>query len=563
MSNTTTPPILEPTEATVLDEQQADMAALEDTVWQRDLLRPLLIAGISSAFLVGPLTLIQLITQEPRYVALLPFFILITLQAVYTRLWLAKPQHRWYRDIRTQLGELALLLMILRLLMWFIEHQTFDMATIRTWITHPSSFFDVQFVVSSVIIILGWRLAGSLTLIFIDLGLTADELVDYKKLGRERDWMQARPRDRQSLVAEFNQMWMVGGILLVFFAALSRLEFNPQPGRWFGLRTLGISPGLIVALLVYFFGGLILHSQARLAVLRARWQREHIPGIALVTAKWHRRALVLILGVGLIASLLPFGSSSGLAIIFSALIRVILFLYFLLFALFALLLDLIYAWLGGNAPSSPPPAFAPVPTPALPSTPATPPPALLPDWAGGAVFWGLLLVVLAYFLLAFLARRGILRPWERALWQKLRGWWQRLRRHTTTFLRTTRVRLRVPALIRKSLPSSFPSARRYIRLRGLSPTERTRYYYLSILRRAAKQGAPRQPQQTPNEYEPLLSKHLPEVHVQVHQLTQHFLQARYSITPITAQEEPVIRTLWQQIKRALTRRRRSSAHHEE
>jgi len=87
MSNTTPLPTPESPEAAAQAEQEvrADMAALEDTIWQRDVLRPLLIAGVSSAFLVGPLTLVRLVTQEPRYMALLPFFVLITLQAVYTR----------------------------------------------------------------------------------------------------------------------------------------------------------------------------------------------------------------------------------------------------------------------------------------------------------------------------------------------------------------------------------------------------------------------------------------------------------------------------------------------
>lgn len=549
-------PAQEPSDIPDPAEEQADLAALEDAPWQHDLLRPMLIAAVSSAFLLGPISLIHLVSQESRYFALLPFFILVTLQAVYTRLWLAKPQHRWYRDARTQLGEIALLLMILRALMWFIERQTFTQATLQNWLTNPGSFFDLPFIVSSILTIIGWRFAGSLALIFIDLGLSADELVDYQTLGRERGWMQAVPRDRQQLIARFNESWLIGGILLVFFAALSRVEFYPQPGQWLGLRTLGVSSELIIALLIYFFGGLILHSQARLAVLRARWQRERIPGIALVTAKWHRRAIILILGVGLVASLLPFGSSLGLAIILSALLRATLYLYFLFFALFALFLNLIYSLLGSKSPPPQPRPLEPIPTPA----PHLPPPILptlsLPDWAGGAVFWVLALLVVAYFLLAFLARRGILRLWDRAWWQKLQGWLQRLRRHTTTLLEKRHARLRLPTFLRDALPPSLEVARRFIRLRALTPTERTRYYYLSTLRRAAKQGVARQPHQTPNEYEPLLSKHLPEVTEDIHQLTQRFLQARYSALPITTEEEAAIRAFWQQIKRALIKRRR-------
>ncbi|RME84729.1 MAG: hypothetical protein D6775_04790, partial [Caldilineae bacterium] len=338
--------------------EHPDYSALVDSRWLKDVLRPLLIAIMSTSLLLGPVALGRMITQEERYYLLLPFCFGVALEAVYTRNWLAQPHLRRHRDVRIQVGELSLWLVVLRLLTWYIRGQVIDLAAVRAWLYEPGSFFDLLFLFGILMTVVVWKFAGLIAGIFIDLGLRPDELVDYKAAHRERAWVQALPVDRQALLEQYVELWMWGGVLLVFTAAVGRVRFEPQPGKLIGLRTLGLGPDLILALVSYYLVGLVLLSQGRLAQLRARWHREGTPGIAQVARRWNRYALLAIFGIGLLASLLPFGSTYGLALIIGAVIQAVLFLYFLVFALITGLLSFLLGLFGVA-----PPPTAPSPQP--------------------------------------------------------------------------------------------------------------------------------------------------------------------------------------------------------
>jgi hypothetical protein len=84
------------------------------------------------------------------------------------------------------------------------------------------------------------------------------------------------------------------------------------------------------------------------------------------------------------------------------------------------------------------------------------------------------------------------------------------------------------------------------------------YYYLNILDRAAKQGPTRQSSQTPYEYEPDLSRTIPEAQVAINVLTEAFVRARYSREPWLEAQADLAKALWQQIRRELHRLRDES-----
>ncbi len=100
------------------------------------------------------------------------------------------------------------------------------------------------------------------------------------------------------------------------------------------------------------------------------------------------------------------------------------------------------------------------------------------------------------------------------------------------------------------------NAWRYLALGRLSPRERVRYFYLSALRRSAQQGYGRPPGITPLQYEGTLARQMPEVSEQVHELTQAFVEARYSEHSISAGDASAIQRVFRTVRRALTARRK-------
>jgi hypothetical protein len=92
---------------------------------------------------------------------------------------------------------------------------------------------------------------------------------------------------------------------------------------------------------------------------------------------------------------------------------------------------------------------------------------------------------------------------------------------------------------------------RFIRVGGLPPREQVRYFYLSVVRRAAGQGVQRQPSQTPGEFVRDLETQWPEAELDVEALTQAFVIARYDATEITTDEAREAKSIWQRVKQAL------------
>lgn len=83
------------------------------------------------------------------------------------------------------------------------------------------------------------------------------------------------------------------------------------------------------------------------------------------------------------------------------------------------------------------------------------------------------------------------------------------------------------------------------------------YFYLSILRRAARAGHARGAQQTPYEYGQALAERLPEAVSEVTALTQAFVEARYSQRVLGDQETNAIKKIWWRVRVILMRRIRS------
>jgi hypothetical protein len=106
-----------------------------------------------------------------------------------------------------------------------------------------------------------------------------------------------------------------------------------------------------------------------------------------------------------------------------------------------------------------------------------------------------------------------------------------------------------------------PESRLYRLLRWGSPTlrEQIYFYYWSLLKRAGEQGWGRHPGQTPYEYNATLSSEWPSHQEAIIQLTEAFVEARYSQQAIDVEQVHRMRDLWGQIRNALRGRSNRSS----
>jgi hypothetical protein len=297
-------------------------------------------------------------------------------------------------------------------------------------------------------------------------------------------------------------------------------------------------------------------SQGQFSVLHAGWQVRAVPIQRGIGRRWLLWVTIFVVAVALLASLLPtlyaVGPFQALLGVLAMLANILSFFVLLLFFLLLLPLSLLFP--GMEQPERP--TFRPEPL--VPSQTVDQRGTSILEIVVSAVFWTVVLFILAYSLYRFFQDRfssmsdeeiestwwGRLLAWLRDLWRQLRTW----QRAAQSRLVRRRARRR----------EERPAARRPWRFffaGRLAPREMVRYFYLSATQRAGQAGRARQPGQTPYEYQGSLDERFPELEPDLTGLTEAFVQARYSHHPVQKEEADSVRPLWQRIKRALRRRR--------
>lgn len=532
-----------------------DISELRDAPWQSEIARPLLIALQATCLIMGPLAAALAITQDARLGAVTALAFLAALLGVASAQWMAQPKQRLLSRTTFQLAELALLLVVVRVLTWGLFDRWPTPQAALGWLTEPWRFFDGVFLLAGLLSALAWHRAGIVAAIFYQLALTPGELAWFEEHEEGGYWRSDRPVERvqvsrEHLVADYGTQWLLGGAFLVFFAGATRVRVSASAGL--SVLNTGVPSTLIVAIIFYFLIGLVLTSQARLAMLRAQWLFDGVEMPEKLPSRWHRFSLLIVLTIGLLATLLPLGSTWQLGailnVILSVLIGIVLFIVSLFVAAFAWVLALF----GEQQP------MPELPTTFQPAAPAPVLPAIqIPPWLGGAALWLVIAGGVIYLLFFLFGKQGIdltrstlKRAWER-LNTLLRRWWGGL----------GGLPIGLPGRKRVGLPPAGPLRQpwRFIRLGALSPREQVRYFYLSTVRRAGDQGVVRRPSQTPLEFVRELESTWPEAELDVEALTEAFVTARYDVAEIDTQEARQVKSVWERIKRLLRGQRASAA----
>ncbi len=517
-----------------------------DDPWLGSLFRPLLITILIVCLDVSIISFFHLISPDwPTLYATALFWMGLgsALISGYTTTLLVHPSQRFRRNMAYRTAELGLLLVVARLVTWWI---TGTWPTIDQILIYPlDTLIDGYFFLGGFIIVISWLMSTFTTTDFLEMALQPDELLERDALSWRSGWAyDYRPQsDRGALLRRFVGRWLTGGVFLVVLTAGSQVGLGEH--GFLAIIRQNIQPAVITATIVYFLDGLLLITLGRLAVLRARWQIEGTPAEENIMRNWPLYSLITMLVIGVVAALLPLGGTFRLAQVVLLAMEAVYFVFYFIFTfLMGLLLWLVSF---GRAP-------APVPasTPQTPQTPELPTSGIeLPVWLGGAFFWALMLILLGYAAFIYLSGKGISFLWVKQLWLALRQRW-------FLFLDAYRMWQGPIAPETDEDKEDGGGKRRrgglfsWLGLNRMTPSQRVRYFYLSILRLAKEQGAPRRPSETPYQYEPRLEDLVGREDANsMGEITESFVQVKYGARSVTQSELSQLERLWRRIRRSL------------
>ena len=345
------------------------------------------------------------------------------------------------------------------------------------------------------------------------------------------------------------------GLLVVFLAAIpaQSVFFLPMP----------VVSNVVPAVVVYFILGIILLSLTRYITLENAWLQDKLKVPVQIPRRWFAySALILVILVFLI-SWLPTNYGLGFFATLMAVFRLLTQFIVDFFLLMQLAIALIAHLLGQTQalPQGPTPLLNNLPTNQLPTLPKA-----------GPSIWSLVESVLAWgalIALAIIALRQYI-AFNRDLSEELRQFrpvrwllhaWERFK---TAFRKTNQS---IGAFVQgrlEYLRRLVPEAARagadwdYVNPRRLSPRQKVIFYYLALVRRAREAGMPRQENQTPYEYAQSLASSLQKEKEGVNDMTNAFIEARYSRHDIPAKAARRAETVWETIRRVLKNVKKAS-----
>ncbi len=533
--------------------------------WTRRLVRPLLIAAVATAPALGMLVIVSITQPDEPWLKLGWLCFFAALEGAYTAAWLHHPDSRVVDRGAYRVTEVFLLLVLARVVSWVVFGVGWPSPDeMRVFLSAPLSFVMVgNFLTTAFVTLFAWYVAVTMGRLFAELDVGVEE-VQFYTLSPAEQQAQADDRPistpRGVLQAQYMNRWIGVGVLMVLLAALSTFEVGqfatvtnvPDIAR------LGLRPAMLFALLLYFLGGLWLLSHARLLRLNAQWLADGFGKEADLERAWQRSALLVVLLIAFAAAFLPIGSTLGISRILQLLLNILFYIAGLIFAAVGFLFAGILRLFVSNAEQmplvtpEPAPTFAPTPVP-------TPPAQTNPAFAFvlTSIFWAVLIALVIGALVFFLRERGYRLDFGRmqrsvsTLGEQARALWRRLRRRAKAMSHTLRERLQPPA--DAAAPTAGPHPLDLGRRRAMTPREQIRAYYLAAVRRAGQSGVPRADNATPLEYVRELKEHWPEAEAELDELTEAFVEARYSPRPIDHPMVARVKAEWKRLRERLRR----------
>jgi hypothetical protein len=487
---------------------------------------PLLISAMIGCIAVAAADLMRFANPAWSRAYFVAGCVLAALEASHSYRVIKARDLRWGELRRFRSAEILTLLILLKIGSFVGDSWGSVLAEIAAWPSQPLRILDPETTIASLLALTSWLLS---TLTIRDL----------ERLDDPPEYYLDQPPPGEAIASRF----LGGGAMLLAIVGVTRwiLESPLNQGRTLLSR-------LALNVLIYFLLGFVLLGQVRYTTLRRQWRSHETKVSEKLTGRWVRCSFILLGLAAIAALLLPTGYTMGLLEAVASLLG--LFEYI---AQLVVLLVAIAAWLltfllppGGEMPPLPlEPEDAEITLPAV------------ANWIEvlrSLLFWAVALGA------AFYVAHNYLRDYPeilrallslgpiRALRALLVGIWRRLTGLATAIGERVPRRL---SLRRHVGTQQLREPFRFLRLGALSPRERTLYYFLSILRRAGRQGFPRRCSQTPYEYDATLEPHLPFAQQEMDALTQAFVETRYSAHAFDREREKQVRVHWKRVKEAV------------
>jgi len=521
---------------------------MNESPWVKNVFRPLIVGGMLGAIAVSLVNLIRLFFPSWSGIFMVAGCALATIEANYSYRLIRAERLSGADLLRFRTFELALLFILLRIGSYIGVPWSQVLSDVRTWPQEPWRIVDPEVGGAFILALWCWTVATQTT-------------KDLERIGEPviKDKYYVAPVD--ALTTRF--FW--GGAILLALAGITRIGLS---------ALLNLSrpsvPGLVLNVLIYFVLGLAMMGHIRYAQLTDRWRKENLDVPKTLVARWVRYTLLLLTLAGVIAFLLPTAYTLPLLDVASIVIGAILYVFNLIFQLLMLILLLLLyplAKLFGVQTRRQPMERIPPPT-LPPTTPGDAAPAWL-EIVRSVAFWAVALGIVVYVFRSYLRDRPdlgealiafrpirILRQFLVALWRQLTGLADAARERLPARLRLRRERTE------EEQQTPDRGLLRFFRLGSRSRRERMLYYYLSILRRAARQGYPRDPSQTPYEYDTRLGPTIPQAERALEDLTEAFVETRYSQHAVEREQEERTRDAWKRVRaavRAIQQKQKRSA----
>ena len=529
--------------------RDARQVAIEEVV------RPLAIAAMLTCIGVAIAQLMQLFAPTWPGTTFSVLVSAVSLESIHSGRLLARVRMDSKDRFRFRFVEWVVIILLVRFSGYLELGSDALVRDLAAWSTNMGRFFDIGFIVNALLIAAFWSVALVLSRTLQELEASPLEMPSsVTDPGHYlRSTMPQHGRvDRRARLSRITGIYYAGGVLTLLLAAIVRVD----AGELVHLEHARTS-GIIQNVLIYFLIGFLLISEARYTILKANWELQSIPVLGNMGRRWLLLVVGFLLLVGIISAVLPVGYSVGILEtvglvtrwVIYALVQIAFFVLFAISYLIGLVLSLFTGKSAGSA--------------AMERPPMVPPPA--PVVSGGnpwwqlirsLVFWTILMGIMGYSIFHFFAfRLGLLQDvrlqrildWFRRLWAGIRS---------TAGRATSDMRKLLSERLASRRARMAPRRMRYVSLRNLSPRDRVRYYYLSVLHRTAQQGLGRSPAATPLEYRETLTGALSDVTDQVGELTEAFVEARYSAHTIGEDDSSRVKSIWRQVRRALALHKR-------
>ncbi len=542
--------------------EAAERLAFRADPLTRRLIRPVLIAFLATSVAIALLAIVRIASPEREWMLIVPLCLLAALEGAYTATWLNNPDSRAVDRGAYRAAELLLLVVVARVYSWIVFGQGIPSPDeMRLFLTAPLAILSVAgFVSTTVITLITWWLAVTISRLFTKLDVSVEEL-NFYTLSPAEQKAQADNQPiqvaRAQLLRQYTQLWLNVGMGMIVLAALSTFEVDQflSVTNPFEITRLGLSAAMLLALMTYFLVGFWLLSHARLLRMNARWLVDGAAKEASVERGWQRSSLAILAIIALIAAFLPIGSTLAISRILSIGLAGLGYLASRIFTFISYLFVSFLLLLTRNVEESTMPL--PPPTP-MPPVVQTPPPIGDPNpvttMVISSAFWALVIAIIVAALLFFLRERGYRVDTGRlpGYWAAAIAWlrqaWARLNGRVRSIRHEIQARWRAA---NAAPPTPDAPRPRFTRLRGLSPREQVRFYYLSLVRRAGERGVDRKQSETPLEYTQELRQAWPDVEDDFEELTQSFLAARYSPQAIEKQQALTVKERWNRVRSRL------------